>query len=585
MVSPRRLRSGLAMHPSARILLSGLLLTAVAQAQGGANVLIVIADDMGVDQVGAYAEGANPPRTPQIDTLAQRGVLFRNGWAYPTCSPARAALMTGRHGSRTGIGSPGRANLSSDEITLPEILDAEGSGYGHAWIGKWHLGGGRTGPNDAGWSHFAGLTGGGVTDYYDWSRVVNGQTGTSTSYTSTQMVDDAIAWIGGQSGPWCCVLAFNAPHTPFHAPPANLHSQTLTGNPAANPVPHYKAAIEAMDTEFGRVLAALGPELANTNVVFLGDNGTPRQATEAPFVPTQSKGTPFEGGVRVPFVVAGPAVASGGREVHAVVSIVDLFETTLELAGVGDRTSFVRRDSVSLLPYLGDPTAAPVRDTIYAESFNNLLDPSMDGFACSRDETYKLIRRFAANGSATEELYHLQNDPFEQNDLFTGGLTSPEQSARDRLAESMDAVRDRQGRFVTFGIGSCLGSQGVPTISASGSPRIGQSYVVQLGSSTPNGLAALTVGASAEQFEGVALPFALQPLGSGAGCFLHNSIEGQVPIALDASGAASFPITLPNEPLLLAASVFHSWLVADPGAPQNPLGVVSTNGLEVFVGR
>ena len=208
----------------------------------------------------------------------------------------------------------------------------------------------------------------------------------------------------------------------------------------------------------------------------------------------------------------------------------------------------------------------------------------MDGFACVRDETYKLIRRFAANGSTSEELYHLPTDRFERSDLFVGGLTALEQAARDRLAAAIDAVRDRQGRFEVFGVGSCVGSLGVPTIAASGSPQVGQSYVVQLGTAVPFGLAALTVGSSAEQFNGVPLPFDLQAISAGPGCFLHNSIEGQLAIALDASGSASFSITLPNEPLLLAASLFHSWLVVDPGAPQNDLGVVSTNGLEVFVG-
>ena len=89
-----------------RFLLGGLaLFTAALPAQTRkANVLLLIADDLGVDYVNCYKEGANPAKTPTIDGLAARGVMFRNVWAYPLCSPTRAALMTGRYGFRTGIG-------------------------------------------------------------------------------------------------------------------------------------------------------------------------------------------------------------------------------------------------------------------------------------------------------------------------------------------------------------------------------------------------------------------------------------------------------------------------------------------------
>lgn len=100
-------------------LLSAIPQIAVAQAREKQNVLIIVADDLGVDYVSAYREGANPAKTPNIDALAKRGVLFRNAWASPVCSPARACLMTGRYSFRTGIG-------------------------------KWHLGDGSMGPNNAG---------------------------------------------------------------------------------------------------------------------------------------------------------------------------------------------------------------------------------------------------------------------------------------------------------------------------------------------------------------------------------------------------------------------------------------------------
>ncbi|MEM7200754.1 MAG: sulfatase-like hydrolase/transferase [Planctomycetota bacterium] len=564
--------------------LFGLWCGAAAPAQTGDNVLIVVADDLGVDQVAAYGEGGAPPRTTNVDALAARGVLFRNAWAAPSCSPARACLMTGRYGYRTGVGSPG-AMLSANEISLPEALDTAGSGYAHAWIGKWHLGGGATQPNVAGWSHFAGLTGGGVRDYYRWTRTVNGQSAITTTYATTQIADDAIAWIQSQSGPWLCVLAFNAPHTPFHVPPAGLHSQTLTGTPTTNSIPHYKAAVEALDAELGRVLASLGSELARTNVIFLGDNGTPRAVTEAPFVRNHSKGTPYEGGVRVPFVVAGPAVSAGGREVSSVVAIADLFATAGELIGHQLVAPVIKSDSVSFAPYLANPSAGPQRAAIYAEGFTNGIDPLTDGFACVRDEAYKLIRRYAASGAATEELYHLPTDPFEGADLFSGGLTAGEQAARDRLAAHIDAVRDTTGRFAPFGGAGCIGSNGPPQISGAGTPTLGQSYDVRLSQGVSTGLVALTVGASKDAFGGIPLPVDLQLLGGGPGCFLYTSLEVTIPTATDPAGQAQISVPLPDEDLLLAGSIFHTWLGVDPGAPNNPLMVVTSPGLTAVPGR
>ena len=149
---------------------------ALAQAQ---NVLVLIADDLGVDGVGAYAEGAAPPPTPNLDALASRGVLFRNAWSNPSCSPSRACLFTGRYSHRTLVGAiigTGTRGLRPSEVTLPEVLDLGESGYAHALIGKWHLGtqfGGPRAPNQSGWSHFSGFLLG-QTNYFSWPRVVDG---------------------------------------------------------------------------------------------------------------------------------------------------------------------------------------------------------------------------------------------------------------------------------------------------------------------------------------------------------------------------------------------------------------------------
>src|SRR4029434_103993 len=110
-------------------------------------------------------------------------------------------------------------------------------------------------------------------------------------------------------------LAFNAGHAPFHKPPDGLHSyDSLSGTQGditANPRPYYEAMIEAMDTEIGRLLSQV--DINDTTVLFIGDNGTPARVIQMPFSNARGKDTLYEGGVRVPFIVAGSGVVNPGR--------------------------------------------------------------------------------------------------------------------------------------------------------------------------------------------------------------------------------------------------------------------------------
>ncbi len=351
------------------------------------NVLLVVADDMGTDVVGAYAEGGDLPATPRMDALADEGVLFRNAWAAPNCSPSRAMLLTGRHGFRTGIGTvvdqklqlgQTLSGLPLAEITLPEMLSAGTRGaYRSGLIGKWHLGadallGGMLAPNLAGFDHFAG----GLTNfetpetYFGWTRIVNGEEGPSHQYATSAAVNDALEFIDTSAEPWFCQVSFHAPHFPFHDPPAALHNQDLS-TPSA--VRQYRAMIEALDTELGRLLDALPePVRARTTVLVIGDNGTPGNVIVAPQDPAKGKGTLFEGGVRVPLIASGWGVSSPGRESNELVSAVDLFPTIAGLAGVdlGDVMGTTTLDGVDLGPVLADPVAAGDRSHLFAEIFN-----------------------------------------------------------------------------------------------------------------------------------------------------------------------------------------------------------------------
>jgi arylsulfatase A-like enzyme len=351
------------------------------------NVLILIADDLGVDWLGMYGLAADPPSTPHLDALAASGIRFQNAWSTPLCSPTRAAIQTGRYGFRTGVGNLVDATyaLPLAELTLPEVLDlGTGGATAHALFGKWHLGnsavGGELAPNLAGWGHFAGTAvavgvAGPGENYFEYTKVVDGKVEVVDGYLTSDLVDDALAWIAAADGagePWLAVTAFQAVHTPFHAPPPELHGVDLSGAgpPESDPVPYYRAMVESLDTELGRLLE--GVDLERTTVVFVADNGTSYEVVVPPFDPARAKNTVYEGGVRVPLFVAGSAVLAPGTTCDALVSAVDLFATAVELAGV-DLSAVLPPehvlDSVSLVPYLADPALPSLRSTVFTELF------------------------------------------------------------------------------------------------------------------------------------------------------------------------------------------------------------------------
>ncbi len=397
---------------------------------GQPNIVLILADDLGVDLLSAYQEAAAPPCTPNIDALANGGLLFRNAWTNPVCTPTRAAVLTGRYGFRTGMGDiGGSVGLPLAELTIPEML----IGYQSTAVGKWHLAGnlGDLHPNETGFGYFAGAMGGGLPDYFQWPKVVNGRSGIVTTYATTDTTDEAIAAISTMSEPWFTYVAFNSPHSPWHEPPPQLcpgmtscspgFCNSLHGNASNRRMG--KAMVEAMDTEIGRLLDAIDAIDSNTIVVFMGDNGSPGQLSRTPFEAAHGKGTLYEGGVNVPLIVRGPGIIPG--ECQALVSSVDLFATFAGLAGVSAPTE----DSVSLLPYFTNANLA-LRDVVYTERFspNGSLLPIANHSRSVRNSRYKLIRI----SGQQDEFYDLLSDPFETINLI-GGLSAAEQIAFDQL--------------------------------------------------------------------------------------------------------------------------------------------------------
>ena len=469
------------------IFLAGAVLGAIAfgsAVHARDNVLLIIADDMGVEALGCYGIGRDTAPTPNIDALCKRGVVFESFWSQSTCSPTRATILTGRYGFRTGVGGPsGGSNpgIGLSEPSIFKLLKAHaGERYDSAVIGKWHLSDQRNGGDDnparMGVPHYAGFMRGGLRDYFSWQKVVNGRTERVDRYATTEFVDDALRWLEPRKGkPWFLWLAMTAPHTPFHRPPEKLLAdefKSLPDRPSGRDASgHYKAMINAMDTEIGRLLKGIGDrELAKTNVIFIGDNGSPARVAGAPFTRRTAKDTLYEGGVRVPLVVAGPAVNGGGRTSKALVNSTDLFATILEMAGVDARGAVAAEivlDSVSFLPVLESTAAEGSREFIFSDKFGErrrrgLRARNRQGGAQAgargpranagggrrggrpvskhgqaiRDDSYKLIR--FTDGS--EEFYDLRRDPFERRNLTASGLSDEAAEHRRALLKHLSRL-------------------------------------------------------------------------------------------------------------------------------------------------
>jgi arylsulfatase A-like enzyme len=362
---------------------------------------------------------------------------------------------------RPGYEEPANARpgLLQDAYGLPRALSADADlGYVSAAVGKWHLSdalnGGLEHPARVGFDHFAGSpNGGAVESYFAWSELVNGKiTGGRTGYATSATVDDAIAWYdyAATENPWLLWVAFNAPHTPLGEPPADLLSpETAAALEDGEAHTYFVAMIEAMDTEIGRLLGAIGQqELKNTYIIFLGDNGTASNVVTLPFERGRAKGSVYQGGVNVPLMISGPGIAAGNNTA-ALANSVDLFSTILDLAGTGGDAALdaVALDSKSLAPVLLDHTAS-VREFAYADVYGPQQNQIVNKRAI-RNDRYKLVLDLQND---TEELYDLSADPYEHRDLLSEDLTPEAQENYNSLIAGLENLleSDHPGDLISM---------------------------------------------------------------------------------------------------------------------------------------
>jgi len=369
------------------------------------NVVIFFTDDQGMLDAGCY--GSSDLYTPHIDALAASGVRFTQAYSHTVCCPARALLLTGRHPQRSGVNNwtQGDAkaalgrNMDLAETTLAEAL--HDAGYRTALFGKWHLGAAPShGPTRQGFDEFFGLRGGFIDNYNH--HFLHGS-GFHDLYRGTQevfkrgeyfpdlVVAEAVRFLKeNASRPFFLYTAFNVPHYPEQADAKfDQRYQHL-------PMPRrsYAKIVSTTDDRMGRVLAALDElEIRDeTIVIFMSDNGYSsedcriRVDNHTSGLPKGhnyganggggntgkwrgSKGTFFEGGIRVPAIISFPARLPRGAVRNQAITAADWYPTVLELCGVP--LPKVKLDGQSLLPLIESAEAPSHHKVMYWQWANH----------------------------------------------------------------------------------------------------------------------------------------------------------------------------------------------------------------------
>ena len=418
------------------------------------NTILIIADDLSPDYFGFYPNHGDTVDVPNLRKLKENGILFTKLSSNPVCSSTRAGILTGRYSFRTGVGGivggvGGSNQIDTAEISIPKLLKKYNPDIAKANIGKWHLKQpmptiNLTSPLALGYDWSEGPFIGQLPSFTNWQKYTNGVLSNVTTYATTENVNNTITWLKAQNKakPFFIWLAFNAPHDPLHLPPADLHKFTnLTGTATDirdKPKEYFKAMIQAMDREMGRLFDSLKVmnKLDSTDIIFIGDNGNSTRTAQIADQ-NKAKGTVYEYGVNVPMIISGPTVVNKGRISDALVNTADLFATIVENFGYTNWQSQIPSnkpvDSKSLLPIIKNQSDS-IRPWAFSEIFKLTTD-SADGKSI-RDLQYKLIRF----DYGVEEFYDLMADPLENKNLLSGKLNAIEVDRYNYLCNEMSKL-------------------------------------------------------------------------------------------------------------------------------------------------
>jgi arylsulfatase A len=421
------------------------------------NVVLILIDDIGWTDLACY--GSKFYQTPNIDKLAASGVRLTQGYSACTvCSPTRAAVMTGKYPARLHITDwiaghqrpfarlkppAWTQHLPHEEVTIAEVFKA--GGYATAHIGKWHLGNEEYWPRTHGFDvNMGGNHRGQPPSYFfpyerNQIKLPGLAEGQPDEYLTDRLTAEAISFItANKDKPFFLYLPHYAVHTPLQAKPemvAKYQAKADPSSPQHNAT--YAAMIESLDEGIGRLLAALD-ELKlrdNTIVVFTSDNGGLELNQVTANDPLRAgKGSAYEGGVHVPFIVSYPPKIRAGSTCDTPAMSIDLLPTLAALCGL-EQSRELAADGVDLSPALtgsGDVK----REPLYWH-YPHYHPGGATPYGAVRAGDWRLVEFYE---TAKLELYNLREDIGETTDL-----AAIQTQKRDELATLLRNWRNKVG--------------------------------------------------------------------------------------------------------------------------------------------
>ncbi|HAR68072.1 MAG TPA: arylsulfatase, partial [Lentisphaeria bacterium] len=398
-------------------LLSLLCLFAATTAFAKPNIVMVITDDQGYGDLACHG---NPViKTPHIDKLHGESTSLTNYHVAPTCSPTRAALLTGHWTNRTGVWHTirGRSMLRANEITLGQHL--KDAGYQTGMFGKWHLGDTYPyRPEDRGFTEVYRHGGGGVgqtpdvwdNSYFDGSYFHNSKIVPAKGFCTDVFFAQGNAFIADSAKagkPFFAYISLNAPHSPLHAPQKYLD---MYKGQKAN-IAAFFGMITNIDDNVGKtrdLLQELGVS-NDTIFIFTTDNGTATGHRVFNAGMRGKKGSEYDGGHRVPFIVHWPAAGWNVKHGdHTLTHAIDIVPTLLEIAG-GKAPEGYQFDGLDIRALLDPKVDADWAARFLVTDSQRVVDPVMWRQSSVMSQRFRLI-----NG---EELYDIEADPGQKTNI------------------------------------------------------------------------------------------------------------------------------------------------------------------------
>jgi arylsulfatase len=406
------------------------------------NIILVITDDQGYGPIGKH----DHPwiQTPNLDKLHSQSIRFERFLVSPTCSPTRAALMSGRHPMKNGITHTilERERMALSTITLPQVLSM--AGYSSGIFGKWHLGDEEPyQPHKRGFDEAFIHGAGGIgqkfncscadvpgNKYFDPVIRHNGSFVKTNGYCTDLFFTAGMGWIKDikeKSKPFFAYISTNAPHGPFIAPPK--YAKKFTDRGFSERDAGFYGMIENIDKNMGRLMEKLDQWDLNKNtiLIFMSDNGSVGgMVREGSKLGTSKDGKPMEGfnagmkgakasadegGVRVPFFVRWPGKFSSGKAVERISAHIDLLPTLAHIAGI-DQLPKGQVEGRSLVPLLKNPNAKWKDRYLFTQGAR---------WKTGAEPTDHMWKRFAVRNErfrlVENSLYDMKADPGQTTDV------------------------------------------------------------------------------------------------------------------------------------------------------------------------